>query len=78
MSEFMFGSGPGHLTNSANEIAEKHDAWLVNYTEPRGEKRHWFATKNLGNPFDGATAKAVLADVEAAGGCREDADSEEE
>jgi hypothetical protein len=67
MSEHFFGLGPGHLPKRADAIAGKHGAYLVNYTEPRGEKRHWFACPNRGSPFDDATARAVMADLRAAG-----------
>jgi hypothetical protein len=68
MSEFMFGVHDGHLTAKAQQIAKRHGASHVNYTEPRGRKRGWFACTNQGAPFDQATARAVLADIEAAGG----------
>lgn len=64
MNEYFFGLGPGHLPDKADEIAKRHDAWLVNYTEPRGEKRHWFACRNMGDPFNRSTADAVLSDLE--------------
>lgn len=70
MSEYYFGLHKGHLTAKADKIAEKHGAWHVNFTEPRGERRGWFACPNLGAPFDGAVARAVMADVEAAGGIK--------
>lgn len=68
MSEHFFGLHTGHLTAKADQIAKKHGAWHINYTEPSGEKRGWFACRNRGNPFDQATAAAVMADIEAAGG----------
>ncbi len=68
MSEYQFGLHSGHLTARADRIAEKHDAWHVNYTEPRGRRRGWFACHNLGAPFDQATADAVWRDIEATGG----------
>lgn len=64
---FCFLLGAGHLPQRANKIARRHGAVLVNYTEPRGEKRHWFEAPNLGAPFDGATARAVADDLERAG-----------
>lgn len=64
MSEFFFGMGSGHLPERFDEIAQKHDARLVNYTDPgTGEKRHWFATQNRGNPYDGWVASDVMADI---------------
>jgi len=68
MSEHFFGLHTGHMNRKADQIAKKHGAWHVNYTEPRGEKRGWFACPNRGNPFDAQVARAVLADIEAAGG----------
>ena len=68
MSDYFFGLHSGHLTKRADAIAKRHGAWHVNYTEPRGEKRGWFACHNCGNPFDQATAAAVMADIAAVGG----------
>jgi hypothetical protein len=67
MSDFMFGMGDGHLPKKAAKIAERHGARLVNYTEPNGRQRYWFAAPNLGNPQDQLRAKAVRADLEKAG-----------
>jgi len=67
MGDFMFGLGPGHLPQHADAIAARHGASLVNYTEPNGDKRHWFACVNRGEPCDGDTARAVLADLVAEG-----------
>ena len=66
MSEYFFGLGSGHLPRRADRVAKKHGAWLCNYTEFDGQKRHWFACVNRGHPFDRATADAVLADLRAA------------
>jgi hypothetical protein len=67
-SEYFFGGGSGHLPfTKVERIAQRHDAALVNYTEPTGEKRHWFATRNYGTPFNEATAKAVVGDLKKAG-----------
>lgn len=30
-------------------------------------RRHWFTTRNYGEPFDSSTARAVMADLRAAG-----------
>ena len=64
---YLFALGPGHLPTRADRIARRHGARLVNYTEPSGQRRHWFACPNLGAPFDAARAAAVLADLRAAG-----------
>lgn len=67
MSEHFFGVGPGHLGRAVATVARQHGAELVNYTEPRGERRHWFACPNLGEPFDAACARDVLAALRANG-----------
>jgi hypothetical protein len=67
MSEYMFGLGKGFLPKKADKIAAKHGAWLINYDDPAEGKRHWFAKRNQGDPFDGAIAKAVLQDLKTAG-----------
>ncbi|MCK9520333.1 MAG: hypothetical protein WC251_03830 [Candidatus Izemoplasmatales bacterium] len=66
--EHFFGLHKGHLTGKADRIAEKHNASHTNYTEPSGKKRGWFSCENLGEPFDRNTEKAVMADIEKAGG----------
>ncbi len=63
MGEFFFGLGPGHLGKRAARIARKHDAALVNYTEPNGTKRHWFRARNTGAPFDQKLAAVVLQEI---------------
>lgn len=80
MSEYMFGAGRGHLSDEADEIAHRHGAYLVNHTgdqcncgmgcwpgQCERAARHWFATRNYGEPFDSATARAVMRDLAAAG-----------
>ena len=62
-NEYFFGLGSGHLPKEAEEIAQKHGACLVNYTEPNGTKRHWFSCANRGHPFDQAVADAVIHDL---------------
>lgn len=62
-----FGLGSGHLPRRADTIARAHGAHLINYTEPHGERRHWFSAPNQGEPHNGRTASAVLAAIEAAG-----------
>jgi hypothetical protein len=68
MREFCFGYHSGHLTARADKIAKRHGAGHINYTEPDGRRRGWFACDNRGMPFDHRTADAVMADIEAAGG----------
>lgn len=64
MSEHFFCLYRGHLSKklvtSVEEKFASDDVAVVNYTEPRGEKRGWFSCRNLGEPFDRTTAKAVL------------------
>lgn len=60
---YFFGVGNGHLSQRAAIIARRHGAELTNYTEPNGKKRHWFETQNLGEPFNSATARAVMTDL---------------
>lgn len=73
---YMFGLGPGWLGKDVDTIARKHDAELVNYTDPqctcghgcsphecRRSRRHWFTTQDLGQPFNGATARAVMEEI---------------
>lgn len=62
-NEYFFGLGYGHLHEKADEIAQRHGASLVNYTEPTGFKRHWFACTNRGAPFDQEVADAVIQDL---------------
>ena len=68
MSAYLFGLHYGHLTREADKIAKRHGATHVNYTEPWGAKRGWFAAPNRGSPFDQLVADRVHADIEAAGG----------
>lgn len=65
---YIFGQHSGHLTTRATEIAARHGAEHINYTEPRGERRGWFVCPDLGRPFNEDTARAVLRDLDAEGG----------
>src|SRR5438128_2514508 len=67
VSEYLFGLHHGHLTAVADEIAGRHGAWHVNYIDPCGERRGWFACPNRGPSFYLVTAKAVMADIGRAG-----------
>jgi hypothetical protein len=68
VSEYLFGLHHGHLTAVADQIAGRHGAWHVNYTEPCGERRGWFACPNRGPSFYRVIASAVMADIDRAGG----------
>lgn len=74
MSEHHFGLHRGHIDDAkADAIARRNGAWHVNYTDPgTREKRGWFCCRNLGFPFDRDTARAVMADIRAAGLLPED------
>jgi hypothetical protein len=72
MSDYLFGTGRGKLTKATREdfdrIAEESDAWFCgNPNMPGDGHRFWFACRNMGHPFDDATASAVLKALEAAG-----------
>ena len=64
VSEYLFGVHYGHLTAPADQIAGRHGAWHVNYTDPHGQRRGWFACPNRGAQFDQAIARAVMADID--------------
>jgi hypothetical protein len=62
MNEYLFGTGPGFLPETADKIARAHGAVLVNHTDPQctcgkgcapsncnQSRRHWFACDNAGN-----------------------------
>lgn len=66
--EFFFGLHSDHLNTKADEIARRHGADHINYTEPDGRKRGWFACDNRGEPFNSRIAELVMADIDAAGG----------
>ena len=68
MSDYCFGLHNGHLTAKADRIAARYGAWHINYTEPSGWRRGWFACPNRGSPFDSNTAAKVWADLDKAGG----------
>ena len=81
VSEYVFGLHDGHLTAVADQIAGRHGAWHVNYTEPCGERRGWFACPNRGPSFYQVIARAVMADIDRAGGfenlCRDERERNE-
>ena len=67
MGEHFFGTGRGRV--SAREsarlerIARRHGASFVAVSLPGDGPRYWFLCPNRGEPFDGETARAVMADV---------------
>lgn len=67
MDEYFFGVRDGKLSvrerKRREAAARKHGARFVYLRDGDGE-RSWFACRNLGEPFDGATARAVLAELE--------------
>ena len=68
VSEYLFGLHTGHLTTAVDQIAGRHGAWHVNYTEPCGERHGWSACPNRGPSFNRVIARAVMADIDQAGG----------
>lgn len=73
---FMFGIGYGKRSDEwyakADEVAKRHNAWLCGGHPFPGEHRgkgwkHWFACFNHGSPFDQATARAVMDDLQKEG-----------
>lgn len=67
MSEYLFGLHRGHLhARITRPIERKLGVSHINYTEPRGEKRGWWAGPNLGEPFDRALSARVGALLDAA------------
>jgi hypothetical protein len=67
MNEYMFGLGDGRVGEAEatriDGIARTHGAYFVRYRAPGSGPRFWFATRNYGDPFNGATARAVLCAV---------------
>jgi hypothetical protein len=66
MSEYLFCLHYGHLILEVDQIAGRHGARHVNYTEPRGERCGWFACPSSESQF--AVASAVMGDIDRAGG----------
>lgn len=66
--DYFFGLHSGHLVARADRIAKRLDAYHVNHTEPRGERRGWFACRNRGEPFNSGKAREVMDAIERAGG----------
>jgi len=71
MSEHFFGLGAGRVPSvvmtAVDRIAGQHDARIVRYDDPASGWRFWMACPNRGAPFDGATSRAVMTDLESAG-----------
>ena len=71
MGEYSFGLGRGRVPSSVmtavDRIAGQHGASIVRYHEPGSGWRYWMSCPNRGAPFDGATASAVMTDLESAG-----------
>ncbi len=71
MSEYMFGVKRGKISpkivRKIERIAKRHGVTFVAATIPGTGPQNWFAGPNLGHPFDQAMARAVFADLDAAG-----------
>jgi hypothetical protein len=67
MTEYMFGVSHDRPTRKIarkmNTAAKKHGAYLVEAHLPGTGYQRWFCGPNRGEPFNGAMAKAVLADI---------------
>ena len=63
----MFGVHNGRLSAAEitrhERIAKKHDSTFVYARLPGEGYRSWFATRNLGEPFNGAIEQAVFEDL---------------
>jgi hypothetical protein len=71
MSQHMF-SVSRNKPSRANarkieRIAKRHGCGFIEYVDPGDGYKNWFAGPNLGHPFDDAMARAVMADLRAAG-----------
>jgi hypothetical protein len=71
MSEYLFGVSRQKPTRKAakkmEQIAKRHGAWLIEARIPGTGYQRWFASPNLGDPFDRARAKRVHDDLVKAG-----------
>ncbi len=67
-TSYCFLTHYGHLNRVADRIAKRHGCCHINYSDPTGTRRGWFAGPNFGSPFDDAMAAAVKADIERHGG----------
>lgn len=67
-TNYCFGAHDGHLSAVADRIAKRHGCVHVNYDDPTGTRRGWFAGPNRGFPFDDQLAAAVRADIDRHGG----------
>jgi hypothetical protein len=57
---FSLGAGWLPAAKIRRELAKRGiDASLVNYDEPDGERRHWFAAENMGEPFNSGKSEEV-------------------
>jgi hypothetical protein len=65
--EYIFGLGPGHLSEAARTAAGKRGAEVVNFTEPDGYERHWYTCDNLGDAYTSRVSYLTLEAVELLG-----------
>ena len=68
ITEYCFGVQRGRLSEKEQKrrkrIARRHGANFVYADIPGDGWKSWFTCPNRGEPFDGATRRAVMADVE--------------
>lgn len=62
MAEHHFGLYRGHLSAKLIDAVERRfpDVFVINFEEPSGERRGWFAQPNCGEPQDSQSAAEVL------------------
>lgn len=69
MSEHMFGVRRGRLTAAQfalrDELAKKHSVTFEYVSIPGTGPQSWFSCRGRGEPFDRATAAAVLDELHA-------------
>lgn len=63
MSPFIFGCYRGHLSAALIRAVETKftHVHVINYKEPRRDRRGWFEARNYGSPFNESTAREVLS-----------------
>lgn len=67
-NSFGVGNGrvPEIIARGLDRIAKRHGATFIAVVLPEGP-RYWFDAQSLGEPFDGATRRAVLDEAQREG-----------
>lgn len=67
MNDYCFGGGSGRVSSAEadrlDSIAQRHGAVFVQYDEPDGSWRYWFAGQNFGDPYNRMMERDVLSEV---------------